>query len=542
MHKTLLRVAIGLALLAQPSVSQTVTPPSTGNGGGGSGTVTSVLVAGTANQITATGTCSGTTTVSCTFSIPSGFVLPGTIDGLTITTTTGTITIANAKTLTVNNTVTLTGTDATTYNFPSPASVTDGDCAKLTKSGSTVGIADAGVGACGSSSGTVSSIATTSPITGGPITTTGTIACATCATASGLTANIIPKISTSPGLANSSITDNGTTVASTEPITAPSVSTGTSPPSLVWFTGTAGIYGYGNGTCTGTVPAAAGFFCDNAAVPQWLLSSGNLNFIMSGGDINTSNQVTVTHLASALPVAQGGTGLGSGTSGGVPCYTGSTTIASSAALTANAVLIGGGVGVCPSSTTTGTGVLTALGVNVGSAGALVTLGGALGTPSSGVATNITGLPTAGLVANAVTSAKMAVVNTYRTCDIPINDTSGSAITSGQMGPQSRVCFIPAASTIVEMDVNADAGTPNIIVGRNHAGTIANIVSGALATAASGGIACTNTGGTTGINGATTCSSTLQNTSLSAGDYLELVSGTPGGTAKFFVAHVIYTVN
>jgi hypothetical protein len=93
-----------------------------------------------------------------------------------------------------------------------------------------------------------------------------------------------------------------------------------------------------------------------------------------------------------------------------------------------------------------------------------------------------------------------------------------------------------------MDVNADAGTPNIVIGRNHAGTIANIVSGALATAASGGIACSNTGGTTGINGATTCSSTLQNTSLSAGDYLEPVSGTAGGTAKFFVVHVIYTVN
>jgi hypothetical protein len=50
------------------------------------------------------------------------------------------------------------------------------------------------------------------------------------------------------------------------------------------------------------------------------------------------------------------------------------------------------------------------------------------------------------------------------------------------------------------------------------------------------------GATTGINGATTCSATLQNTSLSAGDYLELVSGTPGGTAKFFVLHDVYTVN
>lgn len=40
----------------------------------------------------------------------------------------------------------------------------------------------------------------------------------------------------------------------------------------------------------------------------------------------------------------------------------------------------------------GTGVLTALGVNVGSAGAFVVFNGALGTPSSGTGTNITGIP------------------------------------------------------------------------------------------------------------------------------------------------------
>lgn len=44
----------------------------------------------------------------------------------------------------------------------------------------------------------------------------------------------------------------------------------------------------------------------------------------------------------------------------------------------------------------GTGVATALGINVGSAGAFVAFNGALGTPSSGTLTNATGLPTAGL--------------------------------------------------------------------------------------------------------------------------------------------------
>lgn len=86
-------------------------------GGGGSGTVTSVTINGTAGQITATGTCTSTTVITCTLSLPSALVLPGTIDGLTITTTTGTLTIANAKVLTVNNTVTISGTDGSTLNI-----------------------------------------------------------------------------------------------------------------------------------------------------------------------------------------------------------------------------------------------------------------------------------------------------------------------------------------------------------------------------------------------------------------------------------------
>lgn len=52
----------------------------------------------------------------------------------------------------------------------------------------------------------------------------------------------------------------------------------------------------------------------------------------------------------------------------------------------------------------GTGVATALAVNTGSAGAFVVLNGALGTPSSGTATNITGLPVAGISATGTPSS------------------------------------------------------------------------------------------------------------------------------------------
>ena len=80
-----------------------------------------------------------------------------------------------------------------------------------------------------------------------------------------------------------------------------------------------------------------------------------------------------------------------GTSGGIPYFTSGTTWATSAALAANALLVGGGSGVAPSTVTTGANVVTALGVAVGSAGSFVVNGGALGTPSSGTLTNCSGL-------------------------------------------------------------------------------------------------------------------------------------------------------
>ncbi len=65
--------------------------------------------------------------------------------------------------------------------------------------------------------------------------------------------------------------------------------------------------------------------------------------------INLAGNITGT-----LPVANGGTGLTAGTSGGVLAYTASGTLASSAALTAHGVVIGGGAGVAPTVTAAGT--------------------------------------------------------------------------------------------------------------------------------------------------------------------------------------------
>jgi hypothetical protein len=144
--------------------------------------------------------------------------------------------------------------------------------------------------------------------------------------------------------------------------------------------------------------------------------------------------------------------------------------------------------------------------------------------------------------NVVTSAKQAVVNTRRTCQIDVGTDSGTALINSDLGPQLNRCQIPYAATVVEIDVTADGGTPNVIVQRNHLGTPTALLSGALSTAAAGAAACSNTGGTTGFDGTTVCSSTLQNTAVAVGDWIGLTSGTAGGTAKRMSIAVHFLVN
>jgi hypothetical protein len=153
-----------------------------------------------------------------------------------------------------------------------------------------------------------------------------------------------------------------------------------------------------------------------------ILSSSNSNaaIVLAG----TSNAF-VTYPAERAVQSEG-------TSGGVPYYSSSTVISSSAALTASAIVLGGGAGAAPATTTTGTGVVTALGVNVGSAGAFVTFNGALGTPSSGTVTNLTG--TASININGTVGATTANTVSYTTATGTTSETvplviGGTAVSS-----------------------------------------------------------------------------------------------------------------
>ena len=122
----------------------------------------------------------------------------------------------------------------------------------------------------------------------------------------------------------------------------------------------------------------------------------------------------------------------------------------------------------------GTGVATALAVNVGSAGAFITFNGALGTPSSGTLTSCTGLPVAtgisGLGANVATflgtpsSANLAAALTDETgSGAAVFGTSPTILTPVITSPQTSLTAAHGSD---------DTYTGTTITGLNAGATIA----------------------------------------------------------------------
>ena len=140
-------------------------------------------------------------------------------------------------------------------------------------------------------------------------------------------------------------------------------------------TPTAGAIGYGTGTAIGyTLAGTTGqvLTSQGSGTPTWTtLTVGTVTSVSFTGGLITVGTATTT---PAFTVA--------GTSGGIPYFSSASTWATSAALVASNLVVGGGAGLAPATTTTGTGVVTALGVNTGTAGAFVVNGGALGSPST----------------------------------------------------------------------------------------------------------------------------------------------------------------
>lgn len=99
--------------------------------------------------------------------------------------------------------------------------------------------------------------------------------------------------------------------------------------------------------------------------------------------------------------------------------------------------------------TPGTGVATALAINVGSAGAFITFNGALGTPSSGTLTNATGLPLTGIVSDTTTTLGLGSINLGHA-----SDTTISRASAGDLNVEGNIIY-RAGGTDVAL---ADGGT------------------------------------------------------------------------------------
>lgn len=117
----------------------------------------------------------------------------------------------------------------------------------------------------------------------------------------------------------------------------------------------------------GDMPGAISFLVspDGSATPAQAMKIANNKILTfnaygagvlqtdAGGVVSSSAVDLTTSITGTLPVANGGTGITSGTSGGVLAFTAAGTIASSNALTANQLVIGGGAGAAPSTLAAG---------------------------------------------------------------------------------------------------------------------------------------------------------------------------------------------
>jgi len=205
-----------------------------------------------------------------------------------------------------------------------------------------------------------------------------------------------------------------------------------------------------------------------------LSNIGNASLTNSATTVNgqtctLGSTCTVTAVASSLvmPVTVSGTV----TSGGIPYFSSTTNMATSALLAANALMIGGGAGVAPSTTTTGTGVITALGINVGSAGAFVTFNGAGGTPSSMTATNLTGTASGLTAGNVTTNANLTGVITSSGNATSIASQTGTG--TKFVVDTSPTIVTPTIVTATITNINAPSGQNVNITGSAGNGVVFN---------------------------------------------------------------------
>ena len=286
--------------------------------------------------------------------------------------------------------------------------------------------------------------------------------------------------------------------------------------------------GTANGDCGFVCTANAGGTLGTTALP-WSQFSGAGTFTAGTGLTLTGS---VFSLTSPVAVANGGTGLTS-LGSGVATFLGTPSSANLAAAVSDETGSGALVfatsptlvtpilGTPQSGTLTsctglpistgvsglGTGVATALAVNVGSAGAPVVNGGALGTPSSGTVTNLTG--TASININGTVGA-----TTPSTVAATSVDSSGT-ITSTGASTQFR-----AKRTGQNADFRILQGVNNTVLDNNNGDELNLAIAGTYrATISATGLAVTGTlSNTNTITVSGTSATGSSSINLNASDY------------------------
>lgn len=239
----------------------------------------------------------------------------------------------------------------------------------------------------------------------------------------------------------------------------------------------------------------------SAAIARSKIAAGTANNVLiNDGSGNLSQE-------SSLAVSRGGTGLTSGTSGGVPYYSSSSAITSSAALTSNQLVVGGGAGAAPAALGSLGTTTTVLHGNAGGApsyGAAVLttdVSGTLPVANGGTAvTSVTTSPTAssfaGWDANKNISAN-AFLPAYATTATAAGTTTltvSSAPKEDFTGSTTQTVVLPVATTLSNGFSFLIKNTSSGVVTVQTSGS--NTVK-AMATNTQLSITCVNTAGGTG---------------------------------------------
>ena len=236
---------------------------------------------------------------------------------------------------------------------------------------------------------------------------------------SGLTTNVVPKALSATTIGNSSITDNGTTVATTEFITALGLSTGSLPPAVT--PGTGGVWALAEGTVPSVGAATGVDICYGDSTAHGVLCSyNNASFVPIP---TNAASTTVGHY-----VKQGSTNGTTLTDGTIAAADLPAALSSSTSL--NGVTMGSAVGNATIAQTVATGA-TAMGTSAIASGACATT--VTATATGGATTDvITASPNAdptgvtGYAVSATGSLYIVAWVTSNTANFKVcNNTSGS---------------------------------------------------------------------------------------------------------------------